>query len=85
MRKRDRVGCLPTQMTSKVHPLSQIWRIAVTTKNGCQGDPLYLSIKGTLCEDYSNLQNKELEHWHPSGHNKSHSAKQNNLRTLTTA
>ncbi len=46
-------------MTSEFHPLSQIQRSAVTTKTGCQGDPLYLSIKGTPCEDYSDLENKQ--------------------------
>lgn len=56
VRKRDRVGWLPTQMTSEFHPLSQIEKSAVTTKTGCQGDPLYLSIKGTPCEDYSDLE-----------------------------
>lgn len=57
--KRDRVGQLPTQMTSEFHPLSQKQKSAVTTKAGCQGDPLYLSIKGTPCEDYSDLKNKQ--------------------------
>lgn len=57
--KRDRVGQLPTQMTSEFHPLSQEQKSAVTTKAGCQGDPLYLSIKGTPCEDYSDLKNKQ--------------------------
>lgn len=57
--KRDGVGSLPTQMTSEFHPLSQKQKSAVTTKAGCQGDPLYLSIKGTPCEDYSDLKNKQ--------------------------
>lgn len=34
---------------SSTHP-SQIQKSAVTTKAGCQGDPLYLSIKGTPYE-----------------------------------
>lgn len=59
VRKRDRVGQLPTQMTREFHPLSQIQKSALTTKTGCQGDPLYLSIKGTPCEDYSDLENKQ--------------------------
>lgn len=46
-------------MTSEFHPLSQKQKSAVTTKAGCQGDPLYLSIKGTPCEDYSDLENKQ--------------------------
>lgn len=49
----------PHKMTSEFHPLSQIQKSAVTTKTGCQGDPLYLSIKGTSCEDYSDLKNKQ--------------------------
>lgn len=56
VRKTERVGCLPTQMTSEFHPLSKIQKSAVTTKTGCQGDSLYLSIKGTPCEDHSDLQ-----------------------------
>lgn len=47
VRKRDRDGVsqLPPQMTREFHPLSQIQTSAVTTKTGCQGDPLCLSIK----------------------------------------
>lgn len=72
-RLRDEAGRPPTQMTSEFHPLSQIQRSAVTTKTGCQGDPLYLSIKGTPCEDCSDLETKQCirsgECWHLSGHN----------------
>ena len=59
VRKRNRVGRLPTQMTREFHPLSQIQKSAVTTKTGCQGDPLYLSIKGTPWEDGADLENKQ--------------------------
>ncbi len=46
-------------MTSEFHPQSQTQKSAVTTETGCQGDPLYLSIIGTPCEDYSDLENKQ--------------------------
>jgi len=42
-RRRDGVGRQPTQVTSEFHPLSQTKKSAVTTRAGCQGDPLYLS------------------------------------------
>lgn len=58
-KNRDEVGLLPTQMTSEFHPLSQIQRSAVTTKTGCQGDPLCLLIEGTPCEDYSDLDDEQ--------------------------
>lgn len=31
----------------------------MTTKTGCQGDPLCLLIEGTPCEDYSDLDDEQ--------------------------
>lgn len=65
--EKDPFGCLPTQMTSQSHPPSKTHKSAVTTRTGCQGDTLCLSIKGAVCEDYNDLENKQCEHWHPRG------------------
>lgn len=68
--EKDQLGCLPTQMTSQFSPLSKTHKSAVTTRTGCQGDTLCLSIKGAACEDYPDLENKQRERRHPSGQNK---------------
>lgn len=54
-------------MTSQSHPPSKTHKSAVTTRTGCQGDTLCLSIKGAVCEDYNDLENKQRERWHPRG------------------
>lgn len=86
VRKTEWVGCLPTQMTSEFHPLSKIQKRAVTTKTGCQGDSLYLSIKGTPCEDHSDLE--KISNASAVGSLESkwtkHSTKQKNHGALTT-
>lgn len=73
--EKDQLGCLPTQMTSQFSPLSKTHKSAVTTRPGCQGDTLCLSIKGTACEDYPDLENKQRERRHPSGQNKKQNKK----------
>lgn len=75
--EKDQLGCLPTQMTSQFSPLSKTHKSAVTTRTGCQGDTLCLSIKGAACEDYPDLENKQREHRHPSGQNKKTNKQQN--------
>lgn len=65
--EKDPLGWLPTQMTSQSYPPSKTHKSAVTTSTGCQGDTLCLSIKGAVCKDYNDLENKQRERWHPRG------------------
>lgn len=64
--EKDPLGCLPTQMTSQSfhwvkHP-RVLWLPGLVVK-----EILCLSIKGAVCEDDNDLENKQRKRWHSRG------------------
>lgn len=57
-RNRDLAGC-PRKWQAGSSHRTRRRKSAVTAEAGCQGDPLYLSIKGTPCRERSDLKNKQ--------------------------